>query len=134
MKKTPWLLVGVLSIALVLGFGNYMHRMGELNGKIAHLTAESKRVDTVYKTLTKTKLLVRVRTDSLLRTDTLFRDTTVRRIILGERAACDAVIETCEQRVALRDSTIKALRKKPSVWSKLPWVAAGVLGGVILSK
>jgi hypothetical protein len=45
------------------------------------------------------------------------------------------VIQTCEQRVAIRDSTIKALKKsQPRWWSAVPWVAAGVLGGVLLSK
>jgi hypothetical protein len=44
------------------------------------------------------------------------------------------VVQTCETRVAIRDSIIGVLKKKPSVWSKLPWVAAGVIGGVILSK
>ena len=131
MKYLPW---GVLLIAAMLGYGYHRQQVGELNGRIAHLTAESRRVDTVYRTLTKTKAIVRFRVDSLLRTDTLFRDTTVRRLILGERNACDRVIETCEQRVAIRDSTIKALRKKPSVLRVVPWVAAGVLGGVILSK
>jgi hypothetical protein len=132
--KTPWLIVGVLAIALVLGFGNYMHRMGELDGRIAHLTAESKRVDTVYRRDTLTLTKVRRRTDSILVTDTLWRSDTVRVLIAAERNACNAAIRTCEQRIAIADSTIKALRKKPSVWSKLPWVAAGVLGGVILSK
>ena len=131
MKYLPW---GVLAIALLLGYGYHRQQVGELNGRIASLEHLKTTTDTVYKTLTKTRVLVKLRTDSLLRTDTLFHVDTVRVLVERERQACDQVISTCEQRVAVRDSIIKVLKKKPSVLSRIPWVAAGVLGGVILSK
>jgi hypothetical protein len=131
MKYLPWG-IGLLLVLLVYGW--QQRKVGELNGRIAHLTAESKRVDTLYRRDTLTLTRVRRSTDSILVTDTLWRSDTVRVLIANERNACNAAIRTCEQRIAIADSTIKALRKKPSVWGKLPWVAAGVLGGVILSK
>jgi hypothetical protein len=130
--RTAILAICVLA-ALAL-YGHEREKNGELNGRIAHLVSEKARVDTVYTTLTKTQVKIRLVTDSLLRTDTLWRSDTVRLLVAAERNACNAVIETCERRVAVRDSIIGALKKKPSVWSKVPWVAAGVLGGVILTR
>jgi hypothetical protein len=127
VKYLPWVILG---LALFGGWSWHERKVGELNGKIAHLVSESKRVDTVYRRDTLTLTRVRRLTDSIL----VHQTDTVRLIVERERQACDRVIETCEQRVAIRDSTIRALRKKPSVWSKVPWVAAGVLGGVILSR
>ena len=125
MKYLPW---GLLLLVMVFGYGRYRQTMGEMEGRIKHLTEQRARVDTLYRTDTMTLSRVRRLTDTLRLSDT------VRILIAAERQACDAVISTCEQRVAYRDSIITVLKKKPSVWSKLPWVAAGVLGGVILSK
>jgi hypothetical protein len=131
VKYLPW---GLLVIGLVLGYGWHRERVGELNGKIAHLQEQKARVDTLYRRDTLTLTRVRRITDSVLVLDTVIRVDSVKVLVEAERNACNAVIATCEQRVAYRDSIIAALKKKPSVWSKLPWVAAGVLGGVILSK
>jgi hypothetical protein len=126
LKYLPWVILG---LALFAGWSWHQRKVGELNGKIAHWQAESKRVDTLYRTRTKTLVQVRRSTDTLKLADTVWQ------VIYREREACDAVIQTCEQRVAIRDSTIKALKKsQPRWWSAVPWVAAGVLGGVLLSK
>jgi hypothetical protein len=127
VKYLPWVILG---LALFAGWSWHERKVGELNGKIAHWQAESKRVDTLYRRDTLTLTRVRRITDSIL----VHQTDTVRLIVAREREACDRVIETCEYRVAYRDSIIGVLKKKPSVWSKLPWVAAGVLGGVLLSK
>jgi hypothetical protein len=129
VKYLPWLAVAAL---LLFGYGWHERRVGELNGKIAHLVRETKRVDTLYKRDTVRLSRVRTVTDSVLRVDTVFRDTTVRRLILGERVACDAVVQTCQQRVALRDSTIKALKSQSHTVSKVLWFLAGVGTGAVL--
>lgn len=131
MKYLPWVLIAVV---LFFGWSWHERKVGELNGRIAHLVQEKARVDTLYKTNVKTLTRVRKVTDSVLAVDTLWRTDTVRAIVTTERQACDRVVLTCEQRVAVRDSIIKALKRKPSVWSHLPWIAAGVLGGVLLTK
>jgi acetyl-CoA carboxylase carboxyltransferase component len=131
VKYLPWVL---LLAAVVFGYGYHREQVGKREARIAVLMAQKARVDTVYRRDTLTLTRVRRLTDSVLVMDTLVYRDTVKLYIAAERQACDAVIQTCETRVAIRDSIITVLKKKPSVWSKLPWVAAGVLGGVILSK
>lgn len=123
MKWLPW----VVALCLLLAWGHERQESGKRSERIAQLEHRKAQVDTVYTTLTKTRSIVRVKTDSILRTDTLWRSDTVRVLIAAERKACDAVIQTCEQRVAVRDSIIKQLKKKPSVFSKLPWLLGGYL-------
>jgi hypothetical protein len=91
-------------------------------------------VDTVYTRDTLTLTKVRRVTDSVLITDTVIRVDSVKVLIAVEREKCDRVIETCEQRAAVRDSLIKALKKKPSVFGKLPWILGGVVAGVVLTR
>ena len=129
MKYLPWV---VLLLAVVFGYGYHREQVGKREARIAVLVAEKQRIDTVYKQDTLTLTRVRRITDSVLVLDTVIRVDSVKVLVAAERQACDAVINTCEQRVAVRDSMIRILQKKPSVWSKLPWVAAGFLGGVIL--
>jgi hypothetical protein len=131
MKVLPWLLT---ALVLVLGYGWHRERVGELNGKIAHLQEQKARVDTVYRRDTLTLTRVRRITDSVLVLDTVIRVDSVKVLVAAERQACDAVIRTCEQRVAYRDSIIEGLRKKPSVWDKLPWVLGGVVVGKLILK
>lgn len=130
MKYFPWLVAMVLLVA----YGCERRDSGRQAERIAQLEHRKAQVDTVYKTQTKTLVKVRRVTDSILTTDTLFRVDTVRQMIATERKACDQVIQTCEQKVAVRDSLIKELKKKPSIFSKIPWVAAGIIGGAILTK
>jgi hypothetical protein len=131
MRIIPW---GLLVIALVLGYGWHRERVGELNGRIAHWQEQAGRVDTLYRRDTLTLTRVRRITDSVLVIDTVIRVDSVKVLIAAERQACDAVIQTCEERVAVRDSIIAVLKKKPSVWSKLPWVLGGVVVGTLILK
>lgn len=121
MKYLPWLLVGML-----LGYGWFAE---ERHAKrIVELEAQAAQVDTVYLTDTLWLTKVRYETDTILatKTDTVMHIDTVRILIAGERKACDAVIQTCEQRVAARDRVNKELKKAPSVASHLPWVLGGI--------
>lgn len=133
-KYKQWGVYGVVVIGALWLYGLHMKRVGELNGQIAHLTRETHRVDTVYVAQTKTLVKVRRVTDSILTTDTLFRVDTVRQLIRAERIACDAVVQTCEQRVALRDSTIRALKSQSHTWSKVLWFLAGAGAGAVISR
>jgi hypothetical protein len=98
-------------------------------------------VDTVYVRDTVQLTRVRHRTDTILRTltDTLIHRDTVIQIVERERAACDAVIQTCEERVALRNLRIKELeRGERFLGIKLPsrtlMFGAGLLTGVVLTR
>lgn len=128
MKVLPWLLVAGLLVGGFFGNRHYSEQIAQLEHRKA-------QVDTVY--LTDTLRLTKVYriTDSVLATvDTIIHVDTVRVLLANERAACNAVIQTCEQRVAIRDSIIAVLKKKPSVLSKLPWILGGMLAGKILLK
>jgi hypothetical protein len=122
MKYLPWILIGLMVTFL------FFHRTQDL-ARIAELEAQAAIVDTVYVRDTLTLTKVRYKTDSILitQTDTVVHRDTVIRWLAAERKACDDVIGTCERRVAVRDSLIKELKKKPSVWSKLPWLVGGYL-------
>ena len=101
----------------------------------------------VYRVDTVTLRRTRIRTDTLLFRDTLIHRDTVRVYVEAERKACDAVIATCEARLAVseslrrNDSTAFAAYRKaqPSVWRKRlarvrDWTfgaAAGVLVGTL---
>lgn len=128
MKYVPWLLL----VALAFGYGWQQRRVGELNGRIAHLTRESQRVDTLYRRDTLTLTKVRRITDSVLVVDTVIRVDSVKVLIAAERQACDRVIQTCEERVAIRDSTIKSLKGKSHAAAKVLWFLAGFGAGAII--
>ena len=108
MKIIPWV---VLLIAVVFGYGYHREQVGKREARIAVLVAEKARIDTVYKQDTLTLTRVRRITDSVLVLDTVIRVDSVKVLVAAERAACDAVIQTCEQRVAIRDSIITILKK-----------------------
>jgi hypothetical protein len=69
--------------------------------------------------------------------DTLIHRDTVIQIVEREREACDAVIATCEQRVADRDRQIVNLdsllalerRKHPDWKTKIGWLLVGAAVG-----
>jgi hypothetical protein len=97
--------------------------------------------DTVYVRDTVHLTRVRHHTDTILRTltDTLIHRDTVIQIVERERAACDAVIQTCEARVALRDLRIKELeRGERFLGIKLPsrtvMFGLGALTGAVLTR
>jgi hypothetical protein len=89
VKYLPW----VLAVAL----GGLAYWQNCYQEKLA---VEETKLETVYVERTKTLTRVRQITDSFIKTDTVFRDTTVQRLVKDERAACDAVVEACEKRVA----------------------------------
>lgn len=105
-----WIVALVVGVALG-GFGLYgvsQRRQGALREQIAGLErqADSLRhrepgLETLYVHRTDTLRLTRRITDSILAIDTLIRTDTVRAIVRAERAACDAVIVTCEDQKAL---------------------------------
>ena len=112
----------------------------------AHVVAtRARHTDTVYVRDTLTLTRTRRVTDSLLITDTVIRADTVRMLVERERLACDAVIRTCEQRVAQRDTVIWTQdsiigllkKKKPFILRLgkpiLPFLG-GVITGMILTK
>lgn len=134
-------------VLLWQGYGCEQRRHGELREKIrvAEQRAEfleslSRRVDTVYAVRRDTLRITRRTTDSILLVDTILSVDTVRQIILTERQACDVLVETCEQRVAVRDSRIANLdsllrlerKNRPGLMSKLPWLLGGALVGAVL--
>jgi hypothetical protein len=134
MRIIPW---GLLVIALVLGYGWHRERVGELNGKIAHLERSRQRADSTYRVEVSEMANQVIHYKNLRRVIRLTDTVWVKRFVVATDSAiasCTRAVEACDHRVAIRDSIIAVLKKKPSVWSKLPWVAAGVLGGVILSK
>lgn len=131
MKYFPW----AAWVILIIGFwlwGQERQRSGQYKERIAQLESRKAHVDTFYKTVYKTLEKTRRVTDSLIVTDTLTFTDTVTQVIYAERRACNAVIETCEQRVAVRDSIITVLKKKPSPIKKVPWIVGGILIGKFL--
>jgi hypothetical protein len=113
-------------------------RLRDLMARNAALEGRKHIVDTAYVSDTVTLTRTRTRTDSVLvqRTDTLMRVDSVRVLVEAERQACDAVIVTCEVRVAVRDSQIAVLdsalteaRKRPRL-SKNLYVASDLSGGI----
>lgn len=134
MKYLPWL---VLAVALFFGWSWHERKVGELNGKIAHLVTEEKQRDSVYRVevsaYANQMLHYKNLRDTVKLTDTVW----VKRFIVVADStihACNALVVTCEQRVAIRDSIITVLKRKPSVWSHLPWVLGGIIAGKILLK
>jgi hypothetical protein len=131
MKYGNWFAV-IGFVAALLAYGSEQRKVGALREQLAHLVRETKRVDTLYKRDTLTLTRVRRITDSVLVTDTVIRVDSVKVLIHSERLACDAVVKTCEQRVAVRDSTIRALKSKSHTVSKVLWFLAGVGTGAVL--
>ena len=152
-------LLTLLACAAVVGFGvatcgtedgpdSFDARRDSIAAAVAlrlHRTADS--LAKVYRVDTVRLRRTRWRTDTLLFRDTLIHRDTVRVYVERERAACDAVIATCEARVRVadslrvNDSTAFANYRKaqPSVWRKRlarvrDWTfgaAAGVLVGAL---
>lgn len=107
MKWLPWVL---LALGFLL-YGRERQASGRLAERLAQLGQHKAQVDTLYRRDTLTLTKVRRVTDSILSTDTLYRVDTVRQLVAAERKACDAAVSSCEQRVAVRDSIITALKK-----------------------
>jgi hypothetical protein len=146
VRAIPWLVL--IGLAYAAGCHYNQDRtlragIEVLADRVDSLKGEAGRVDTVYRTDTVQLTRVRTRTDSLLLTDTVYTRDTVQVIVERERQACDAVIATCEQRVAQRDSiitgldSIVALQKKRtgSDWkTKLGYLLGGAAIGVLIPR
>lgn len=138
----PWALLVAAGVFLWQLDGCRQREIGELRGKYAELTKQSAKVDTVYQDRVDTLRSVKLRTDSILRTDTLFHVDTVIQLVEAERKACDLLVATCEERVALRDLRIKNLEQQAKgetflgihLPSRLAMFGLGAVGGYILAK
>lgn len=146
-----------LAVAVILtGFVWYIYHLGgqqatlalrlrASDSTIAALSARAATVDTIYKTDTLEFHFFVDRWKEVRKWDTVTVPVpaeTVKVIIRAADAALDAcqvVVQTCEQRVALRDSTIAALRAqrplleatKPSIKGRITWGLIGAIGGYI---
>ena len=151
-----WILVAVIIVMAMIGWSAYtasLRHEGALREQIAGLETrnarledEAGRIDTVYRTDTITLRKVRYATDTLLQRDTVIHTDTVRQIIAQERAACSAVISTCERakanlvaQLANRDSVITAIQRQRPSWlsrtlTKVTWAAIGYTAGSVLHK
>ena len=142
----------ILAVTVIAGLTGFLAwRESRTNATIQRLEARNDsliavagKVDTIYATDTVRLTRTRVLTDSVFTTltDTLVHRDTVVRYILAERQACDKVIATCEDRVAVRDqrilvldSLIAAERKKGPDWKLiLGSLAAGAAVGFVAGK
>jgi hypothetical protein len=146
LKIAPWLLLigvawfGGCQYAQGRALAGELHRLEQVRDSLANV---ARGRDTLYLTQVDTLRLVRTRTDSIVLTDTLIRRDTVLRILARERDACDAVIATCEQRVADRDrqianldSLLKIQKKRyGGDWkTKLGLLLGGAAAGVLITK
>lgn len=154
MKKLPTtLLLVAAAVGGILAYGARQRSVGELRATIAlreaaidSLSKRAARVDSVYVVRRDTLRIVRTRTDSILDTlrltDTLVRIETVVQIVERERLACDAVVASCEQRVAVRDSLLglkdlqlQAERGRDRIFGvKLPSRSASLVIGALACK
>ena len=138
----PWAILVAAGLLLWQVDGCRQREIGELRGENAVLKVQQARVDTVYRDRVDTLKVTRIRTDSILRTDTLFHRDTVIKIVEAERKACDLLVATCEERVALRDLRIKNLEKQAKgetlfglrLPSRFMMFGLGAVGGYILAK
>jgi hypothetical protein len=148
LKVAPWLLLigvawfGGCQYAQGRALAGEVHRLENVRDSLA---AVARGRDTLYLTQVDTLRFTRVRTDSILltKTDTLIHRDTVVQLIARERDACDAVIQTCEARVADRDRQIANLdsllgiqkKKHAGDWkTKLGLLLGGAAAGVLIAK
>jgi hypothetical protein len=158
----PTLLLIAAAVGGLQMYGCHQREIGRRDATIKardvaidSLRGRTARTDTIYRLRVDTLRIVRTRTnvqlDTILQrtTDTIVqvhRDTLVQ-IVERERLACDAVVASCEQRVATRDSLlqlqalqIKDLRKPDKLFGFLPAPSkeivfgAGVVAGALLTR
>jgi hypothetical protein len=146
VRAIPWLVLIGLAYAAGCHYNQDRTLKSAINvlaDRVDSLKGEAGRLDTVYHTDTVQLTRVRTRTDSLLLTDTVYTRDTVVRIVERERQACDAVIATCEQRVAQRDTIIAGLdsivklqkKRTGSDWkTKLGYLLGGVAAGALIPR
>jgi hypothetical protein len=141
MKYVPW----GLALALLVGYGWQQREAGraEAVAKVWQASAkywkgEALRVDSVYRVevsdLANQLIAYEKLRDTVRITDTVWVKRFIR-VADSTIAACTKTVATCDKKVEVRDSLIAnqnrqiqaLLKKKPSVWSKLPWLVGGYL-------
>ena len=147
-RALPWLLL--LAVAWFGGcqyqknreLGADVHRLEE---RLAGFHDQVAVVDTAYVTDTVTLTRWRTRLDTMSVdkriTDTVWVKQYVQ-VAESTVVACSGALETCEKRVALRDSMITNLdsllrieRKRGPDWkSKLGWLLAGAAAGALVPR
>lgn len=95
----------------IIGAGARARELAEAEARLDSLAAVTARVDTIYQTDSVDVWRLKRSTDTLTVTVDQWKHDTVWVVEYVERAdstirACSALVATCEQRVALRDSTI----------------------------
>lgn len=144
LRWWPLAVVGAVALGLSC-YAGAIGRDAQTRAEIARLTRALATArgrlpvtDTVYVRDTLTLTRTRRVTDSLLITDTVIRADTVRLLVERERLACDAVVRTCETRIAERnvviagqDSLIAQLRKRSPFLLRIGKPVLPFLGGVI---
>jgi hypothetical protein len=150
VKIAPWLLLigvawfGGCQYAQGRALAGELGRLGRVRDSLANV---ARGRDTLYLTQVDTLRLVRTKTDSIvatiITTDTVIHRDTVVQLIARERDACDAVIATCEARVADRDRQIANLdsllktqqKRHGGDWkTKLGLLLGGAAAGVLIAK
>jgi hypothetical protein len=136
--------LGALGVAViflvVLGLrgctdqGALRREMQALQAQNDSLRRQERGLDTVYVARRDTLRLTRHVTDSILQIDTLIRTDTVRQIIARERAACDAVLNTCEAQKANLRAQILNVQGQLDVEKKRHPSRFGCAGPVVASN
>jgi hypothetical protein len=146
VRAIPWLVL--IAVAYAAGCHYNQDRtlksaINVLADRVDSLKGVAAQVDTVYTTDTLNLTKVRLVTDSLLVTETVIKTEVVTVLLEKERQACDAVIATCEQRVAQRDTIIAGLdsivklqkKRTGSDWkTKLGYLLGGVAAGALIPR
>jgi hypothetical protein len=150
LKIAPWLALiavawfGGAQYARNRALAGEVHRLEGVRDSLANV---ARGRDTLYLAQVDTLRLVRTKTDSIvatiITTDTVIHRDTVVQLIARERDACDAVIATCEARVADRDRQIANLdsllktqqKRHGGDWkTKLGLLLGGAAAGVLIAK
>jgi hypothetical protein len=141
-----WKVYGAAILLLVVGYNAWAHHQRAIGARdamlresarqYADLYRQKQKIDSVYVVTRDTLRFTRTRTDTVLNsiTDTLINVDTVRVIVERERQACDLVIRSCEQRVAVRDSIIDVIRLQNRLLLKStrgPGLKTGIVLGVL---
>lgn len=143
--RTSTVVLIALCLALGVGHGWQQRRYGRAEAATAQLRLandslkrESRRIDTLYRVQVDTFVRWRVRLDTLTRTVAEWKHDTVKVVEYVARAdstirACSVALETCEQRVGVRDDRIRNLeaqidampKPRAALWT---WLERGAIG------
>jgi hypothetical protein len=143
-----WKLYGAAILLLVVGYNLFVAHQRAIGARdamlresarqYADLYKQKQKIDSVYVVTRDTLRFTRTRTDTVLKarfiTDTVLHRDTVIQIVERERQACDLVIRSCDQRVAVRDSIIDVIRLQNRLLLKStrgPGLKTGIVLGVL---